>query len=496
MKASLTKQLKDGLITNNPIFVQFLGMCSSLAITTSVSNAVGMGLSVTAVLICSNILISLLRKFIVPQIRIAAFIVIISGFVTAVELLIKAFLPDLNKSLGLFIPLIVVNCIILARAESFASKNGVVASAIDGLSMGLGYTAAIIVVSFVRELLGTGHVLAGVIGENGITILGSWYTPANIFILPPGAFLTLAFLVALFQKLRRVSDEKKEKAALKEAAETIIPDEEIFPDAEKSEKTEKKAQKEKEKAEKLAAKEAEKAEKAAKAAAEAERKAAEKAAKEAAEKAAEKAAAEKAEAERIAAEKAAAEKAEAERIAAEKAAAEKAEAERIAAEKAAAEKAEAERIAAEKAAAEKAEAERIAAEKAAAEKAEAERKAAEKAAAEKAEAERKAAEKAAKEAERKAAEEAKLAAEHEAKRIADAQRAAEAEAEADLMKAKLAELEAEAEREADEKKNEAAPAPKKIDLVEEEESTPFADLYKYDAHNDPVLAKMFEDDED
>ena len=211
MKTSFGKQLREGLVTNNPIFVQFLGMCSALAITTSVTNAIGMGLSVTAVLICSNLLISLLRRVIMPQVRIAAFIVIISGFVTAVELLIKAYLPSLDKSLGLFIPLIVVNCIILARAESFASKNGPIASVFDGFAMGLGYTAAITVTAAVRELLGTGKILAAADGSGGIAILGSWYSPANIFILPPGAFLTLAFLVALFQKLISVSAEKKEK---------------------------------------------------------------------------------------------------------------------------------------------------------------------------------------------------------------------------------------------------------------------------------------------
>ena len=213
MKTSFGKQLREGLVTNNPIFVQFLGMCSALSITTSVTNAIGMGLSVTAVLICSNLLISLLRRVIMPQVRIAAFIVIISGFVTAVELLIKAYLPALDKSLGLFIPLIVVNCIILARAESFASKNGPIASVFDGFAMGLGYTAAITVTAAVRELLGTGKILAAADGSGGIAILGSWYSPANIFILPPGAFLTLAFLVALFQKLISVSAEKKEKKA-------------------------------------------------------------------------------------------------------------------------------------------------------------------------------------------------------------------------------------------------------------------------------------------
>ena len=213
MKTSFGKQLREGLVTNNPIFVQFLGMCSALAITTSVTNAIGMGLSVTAVLICSNLLISLLRRVIMPQVRIAAFIVIISGFVTAVELLIKAYLPSLDKSLGLFIPLIVVNCIILARAESFASKNGPIASVFDGFARGLGDTAAITVTAAVRELLGTGKIWAAADGSGGIAILGSWYSPANIFILPPGAFLTLAFLVALFQKLISVSAEKKEKKA-------------------------------------------------------------------------------------------------------------------------------------------------------------------------------------------------------------------------------------------------------------------------------------------
>ncbi len=223
------KQMKEGLFTNNPIFVQFLGMCSALAITTSVTNAVGMGLSVTAVLICSNVIISLLRKFIVPQVRIAAFIVVISGFVTVVELVMKAYLPDLNKSLGLFIPLIVVNCIILARAESFASKNGVVYSAVDGLWQGLGYTLAVVVTALVRELLGTGRILAASDGSGGITVLGDWYQPANIFILPPGAFLTLAFLVALFHTMIRKAEKRGSKKRIEAQKAQIISDEEIFP---------------------------------------------------------------------------------------------------------------------------------------------------------------------------------------------------------------------------------------------------------------------------
>lgn len=187
-------QLLDGLFFKNPVLMQLLGMCATLAVTTSVTNAVGMGLSTTAVLICSNIFISLLRNFIPKQIRIASYIVIISGFVTAVQLLIKAYLPDLDKSLGLFIPLIVVNCIILARAESFASKNPVLPSAVDGVVMGLGFTLALVVLSTVRELIGAGSFA-------GIRILPEAYEPAIIFILPSGAFLTLGCLIALMNKI-------------------------------------------------------------------------------------------------------------------------------------------------------------------------------------------------------------------------------------------------------------------------------------------------------
>ncbi len=199
---NIKKQLKDGIIDRNPILVQFLGICSSLAVTTSVTNAIGMGVAFTAVLIFSNIFISLFRRLIPSQVRIAAFIVIISGFVTAVELVIKAFFPAIDKSLGLFIPLIVVNCIILARAESFASKNGVLASVVDGVAIGLGYTLALIAIAVVRELLGTGILFAGSDGTGGIRILGDWYSPAGIFILPPGAFLTLGCLVALYTYIR------------------------------------------------------------------------------------------------------------------------------------------------------------------------------------------------------------------------------------------------------------------------------------------------------
>ena len=184
--------LTDGLIFNNPTFVQLLGMCPTLAVTTSVQNGVGMGLAATVVLIFSNIVISALRKFIPNKIRIAAYVVVIAGFVTCVDLLLKAYLVELSKSLGLFIPLIVVNCIILARAEAFASKNGVLPSALDGLSMGLGFTVALTVISAVREILGNGTLL-------GFQLFGDGFQPAMMVILPPGGFITLGCLIALVQ---------------------------------------------------------------------------------------------------------------------------------------------------------------------------------------------------------------------------------------------------------------------------------------------------------
>ncbi len=187
------KQIKEGIVDQNPTLVQFLGMCPTLATTTSVSNAVGMGLAATAVLICSNIFISLLRKFIPKEIRIASYIVIISGFVTAVELLMKAFFTPLYDALGLYIPLIVVNCIILARAEAYASKNPVLPSAIDGLSMGLGFTAALVLIASVREILGAGTWL-------GLRVTPDAFEPALIFILPAGAFLTLGLISAAVNK--------------------------------------------------------------------------------------------------------------------------------------------------------------------------------------------------------------------------------------------------------------------------------------------------------
>lgn len=187
--------LTKGILKENPIFVQLLGMCPTLAVTTSAMNGVGMGLATTAVLVSSNIAISILRKFIPSQVRIPAFIVIIASFVTVVGMLMEAFVPALFQSLGLFIPLIVVNCVILARAEAFASKNGVVDSALDGIGMGVGFTLALMVLGTVRELIGNGSIF-------GFDLLGASYKPALIMILPPGGFLALGLLLALYNMIQ------------------------------------------------------------------------------------------------------------------------------------------------------------------------------------------------------------------------------------------------------------------------------------------------------
>ena len=210
------RQFKEGLLTKNPVLVQLLGMCSTLAITTSLFNGIGMGLSVTIILICSNVLISALRKIIPSQIRIAAYIVIIAGFVTIVDLLLQAFLPDLSESLGVFIPLIVVNCMILGRAEAFASKNGVLASAVDGLCQGIGYTVALVIVCVIRALLGAGTFGGGLLnGGEGIRIIPEGY-PAMQLVMPVGGFLTLGFVIAGSQWLMKKLQEREAK---KEAAE-------------------------------------------------------------------------------------------------------------------------------------------------------------------------------------------------------------------------------------------------------------------------------------
>lgn len=185
------KNLTNGLFKENPIFVQLLGMCPTLAVTTSAVNGIGMGLATTAVLISSNFAISLLRKLIPSKVRIPAYIVIIASFVTIVGMVMEAFTPSLYNALGLFIPLIVVNCIILARAESFASKNSIVDSVFDGIGMGLGFTLALTVLGAVRELFGNGSIF-------NVSIFGASYKPALIMILPPGAFLALGILLALY----------------------------------------------------------------------------------------------------------------------------------------------------------------------------------------------------------------------------------------------------------------------------------------------------------
>lgn len=188
------KELTKGLLKENPIFVQFLGMCATLAVSTSVVNGIGMGLSTMVVLVASNIIISLIRNFIPNKVRIAAYIIVIAGCVTAVEMALKAYVPEVSKSLGIFIPLIVVNCIILGRAEAFASKNGVVKSALDGIGMGLGFTLALCILGTIREILGNGTFL-------GIQLFGEGFQPATIMILPPGAFIVLGIVLAVINIL-------------------------------------------------------------------------------------------------------------------------------------------------------------------------------------------------------------------------------------------------------------------------------------------------------
>ncbi len=189
------KIIKNGIIDENPTFIQVVGMCPTLAVTTSMFNGIGMGLSTTAVLICSNLVISLIRKIVPDEVRIPCFVVVIASFVTIIQMLLQAFLPSLNASLGVFIPLIVVNCIILARAEAFACKNNPVASIFDGIGMGLGFTMALTLIGAVRELLGSGALL-------GVTVLPEAFPRTLLMILPPGAFFTLAFLIAGFNALR------------------------------------------------------------------------------------------------------------------------------------------------------------------------------------------------------------------------------------------------------------------------------------------------------
>lgn len=199
-----TERLMNGLVKENPTFVLMLGMCPTLAVTTSAINGVGMGLSTTVVLIMSNMLISMLRKIIPDSVRMPAFIVIVASFVTIVQFLMEGFVPSLYDSLGLYIPLIVVNCIILGRAESYASKNPVIPSIFDGIGMGLGFTVGLTSIGIVRELIGSGKIF-------NMQILPDSYEPFTIFILAPGAFFVLACLVALQNKVKNNLARKGKK---------------------------------------------------------------------------------------------------------------------------------------------------------------------------------------------------------------------------------------------------------------------------------------------
>ena len=198
---SVSERLVNGLIKENPTFVLMLGMCPTLAVTTSAINGMGMGLTTMVVLALSNMFISLLRKVIPDKVRIPAFIVIIASFVTVVELLLKAYIPFLYDALGLYIPLIVVNCIILGRAEAYASKNGVIPSLFDGIGMGLGFTLALTIIGAVRELLGAGEVF-------GCAVRPESYVPCSIFVLAPGAFFVLAVLTAIQNKVKLAGERK------------------------------------------------------------------------------------------------------------------------------------------------------------------------------------------------------------------------------------------------------------------------------------------------
>lgn len=193
--ANPIKIIKNGIIDENPTFVQVIGMCPTLAVTSSAINGIGMGLSTTAVLIFANLFVSLLRKVIPDTVRIPCFIVVIASFTTIVEFLLKAYLPSLNASLGLYIPLIVVNCILLARAEAFASKNGPVASVFDGIGMGLGFTCALCILGLVREFIGAGTLF-------DITVLPEAFPRTLLFVMAPGGFFTLACVMAVVNKLR------------------------------------------------------------------------------------------------------------------------------------------------------------------------------------------------------------------------------------------------------------------------------------------------------
>lgn len=205
-KKSLAKEFSKGLIKENPVLRLVLGTCPTLAVSTSVESAIGMGLAATVVLVCSNIVISAMRKVIPSKVRIPAYIVIIAGFVTLVQMLVKAFLPQIDEMLGVYLPLIVVNCIILGRAEAFASKNTVLYSAVDGVGMGVGFTAALLLMGGIRELLGAGSIA-------GFTVFPEAIPPMTIFVLAPGGFFVFGILIAVANKV--AESNGKPKAELK-----------------------------------------------------------------------------------------------------------------------------------------------------------------------------------------------------------------------------------------------------------------------------------------
>ncbi len=209
-RMKLGKVVSNGIITENPTFRLVLGTCPTLAVTTSAINGLGMGAAATFVLICSNLVISLLRNFIPDKVRIPAFIVVICTFVTMVQLLMQAFIPSLYDALGIFIPLIVVNCIILARAESFASKNGPVSSICDGLGMGLGFTFGLVILGAIRELIGNGSIF-------GTNILGASYEPMLLVVLASGGFLTYGLVLGLFNLIVKKSEENKKRKEAEQA---------------------------------------------------------------------------------------------------------------------------------------------------------------------------------------------------------------------------------------------------------------------------------------
>ena len=199
-KTKMSSVFLNGVLTENPTFRLVLGMCPTMAVTTAAINGIGMGLAATFVLIGSNTVISILRKFVPDEVRIPAFVLIICTFVTMVQMLLQAFVPSLYESLGMFIPLIVVNCIILARAEAFASKNGVLASAVDGAGMGIGFTLALTLIAGIRELIGAGTIF-------GVSVFGGGYEPMLVMILPTGGFLTLGILMGIINALAQRTEK-------------------------------------------------------------------------------------------------------------------------------------------------------------------------------------------------------------------------------------------------------------------------------------------------